>query len=183
VSPTVENSLAVRPATASDCAAIVDLVESAYRGDSSRAGWTTEADLLGGQRTDLAEVRAILEDPASRLTVAVEDGEIQGSVVTRLEPDGAHIGMLAVRPPLQARGIGRRLLEAAERIAATELGSDRAILFVIACRRELIAWYERRGYRDSGTRAAFPYGNPRVGAPRVPDLEFAVLVKALVPAG
>jgi ribosomal protein S18 acetylase RimI-like enzyme len=179
VSPPAESPLVLRPATLADGAAIVDLVESAYRGERSRQGWTTEADLLGGQRTDLDEVRALLDDPRSRLTVAVEDGELLGTVVTRLESDGAHIGMLAVRPSLQARGIGRRLLEADERIAVTELRSDRAILFVIDCRKELIAWYERRGYHDSGARHAFPYGDPRVGSPRVPDLQFAVLVKLL----
>jgi ribosomal protein S18 acetylase RimI-like enzyme len=179
VTDTAETTLELRPATEGDCPRIVDLVESAYRGDRSRAGWTTEADLLDGQRTDLDEVRAIVADPQARIVLAFEAGELVGNIVARNEPDGVHIGMFAVRPTLQARGIGRLLLEAAERVATSEFSSTRAVLHVLTRRSELLAWYERRGYRDTGARERFPEGNPRVGIPRVPDLEFAIMGKSL----
>jgi len=177
--PASADTIQLRRANAADLAAIALLVEGSYRGDASRAGWTTEADLLDGQRTDVREVGEILDDPFARLTVADHDGAIVGSVLARLESDGVHIGMLAVRPLLQAHGLGRRLLAEAERIAVSELGSRHAVLWVLSCRPELLAWYLRRGYVDSGRREAFPYDDPRFGLPRRSGLEFAVLAKQL----
>jgi ribosomal protein S18 acetylase RimI-like enzyme len=177
--PASADTIQLRRASRADLAAIVQLVEGCYRGDASRAGWTTEADLLDGQRTDVREVGEILDDPFARLTLADHDGAIVGSVLARLESDGVHIGMLAVRPLLQAHGLGRRLLAEAERIAVSELGSRNAILWVLSCRPELLAWYVRRGYVDSGQREAFPYDDARFGLPRRSGLEFAVLSKRI----
>jgi len=177
--PTIDDPVQLRRATRADLSAIVDLVESSYRGDASRAGWTTEADLLDGQRTDALEVAEILDDLYARLTLADHAGAVVGSVLARLESDGVHIGMLAVSPLWQSRGLGRRLLAEAERVAVVELGSHHATLWVLSCRKELIAWYARRGYRDSGRREDFPYDDPRFGLPKVHDLEFAVLTKQL----
>jgi len=50
---------------------------------------------------------------------------------------------------------------------------------VIRQRPELIAWYERRGYRLTGERRSFPYGDERFGQPNRDDLEFVVLEKTL----
>jgi ribosomal protein S18 acetylase RimI-like enzyme len=169
----------LRPATLGDLASIVALVDASYRGDTSRGGWTTEADLLDGQRTDSDEIAEILGDAQARLTLAEQSGAVVGSVLSRLQSDGAHIGMLAVHPSLQGRGLGRRLLAEAERIAAVELRAGSAILWVLSCRRELLAWYRRRGYRDTGHRQPFPYHDPRFGLPKVAGLEFAVLQKRL----
>jgi ribosomal protein S18 acetylase RimI-like enzyme len=169
----------LRRATLGDARAIVELVESAYRGEPSRAGWTTEADLLDGQRTDLDEVREFILDPAARLTLAEEGTSLIGCIGARIEDDGAHLGLFAVRPDRQAHRIGRALLEEAERVARDELGANTAVLHVLHTRSELLAWYERRGYRDSGRRAPFQYGNPRVGLPKVDGLEFRVLTKEI----
>jgi ribosomal protein S18 acetylase RimI-like enzyme len=171
-----------RQATARDVAAIVTLIESAYRGDASRAGWTTEADLLDGQRTDSDEVGRLVADPASRIVVAVDeddDGALVGSVLVADEGDAVYVGMFAVRPGLQGRGVGKALLAEAERVGRQELGRSAARMTVLAQRAELIAWYERRGYRRTGTREPFPYGNPRAGLPRRADLVFEVLRKPL----
>ena len=128
-----------RTATASDVAAVVELVESAYRGDASRAGWTTEADLLGGQRTDRHEVQALVGDPAATLRLAfIPRGDSRGATASKAsDPDGllgcvlvrsegahAHVGMFAVRPTLQSRGLGRALL--AEANASPESGAPAA---------------------------------------------------------
>lgn len=169
-----------RRGTGADVASVVALVQSSYRGESSRGGWTTEADLLDGQRTDPEEVEGVLADPDARLILAHNSSGLVGCIVARRAPEGTHIGMFAVRPALQGQGVGRLLLEEAERVARAELGGEVAILHVISVRAELLAWYARRGYADSGLRERFPYGNPRFGLPKRDDLEFAVLTKALV---
>jgi ribosomal protein S18 acetylase RimI-like enzyme len=167
-----------------DAAAVVQLVESAYRGQSSRAGWTTEADLLDGQRTDREEVLELTRAPGARLLLAELAGDLVGCVLVRAQPAAevvAHIGLFAVRPTLQSRGLGGALLAHAERVARAELGACRAELSVIEQRSDIIAWYERRGYRCTGATEPFPYDNPRAGLPRRPDLRFLVLEKALTP--
>jgi len=176
---TAEYAIVLRDAQASDCDAIVALIESAYRGNSSRAGWTTEADLLGGQRTDREEIAALLREEGARFLLATDAGAIVGCVLLRKEPGCGYIGMLAVRPGLQAKGIGKRLLARAEARALDELGASRTRMTVIEQRKELIAWYQRRGYIDTGHTEPFPYGNPRFGMPKRDDLRFIVMRKAL----
>ncbi len=170
-----------RYATFADLADVLALVESAYRGDVSRAGWTTEADLLDGQRTDAEELAGILTNPDARLLLATRGREIVGCVLLRREATGAYIGMLAVRPLLQALGIGKRLLTEAEKQARVEFGAKRSRMTVIVIeqRKDLIAWYVRRGYLVTTRTEPFPYGNPRFGLPRRTDLRFVVLEKAL----
>src|SRR5688572_7915645 len=151
-----------RVAARSDVAGVVRLVESAYRGEASRAGWTTEADLLAGQRTDRAEIEALLDDPEACLLLALEADQLAGCVLVRAQADGAaHIGLFAVSPSLQAKGLGRALLAEAERVAQKEAGAVRAKMTVIEQRPELIEWYRRRGYHATGETEPFPYGNAR----------------------
>jgi ribosomal protein S18 acetylase RimI-like enzyme len=168
-----------RYAAPADCEAIVALVESAYRGEVSRQGWTTEADLLGGQRTDAEDVTSILAEPGARLLLATDGGQILGCVLLRREPEGIYLGMLAIRPRLQAKGLGKQLLGEAEARARREFGAKQARMTVIEQRQELIAWYLRRGYADTGHTEPFPYGNPRFGTPKRNDLRFIVMKKAL----
>jgi ribosomal protein S18 acetylase RimI-like enzyme len=171
----------IRRATPADVPAVVALVESAYRGDGSRAGWTTEADLLDGQRTDAGSVAAAVASARSCILVAVgEDDAILACC--ELEDYGsatAHFGMFAVRPDRQGAGLGRLLLGAAEQEARTAYGAVTLEMTVIAQRAELIDWYERRGYRRTGETRPFPYGDDRFGLPRRVDLHFVVLEKPL----
>jgi ribosomal protein S18 acetylase RimI-like enzyme len=171
--------------------AIVALVESAYRGEHSRTGWTTEADLLDGQRTDAMDVAALVAGPGTRILLALADpddapdarnlpnGELLGSVLVGDESDAVYLGMFAVRPTQQARGVGRALLAEAERVGRIVLGHKVARMTVLAQRPELIAWYERRGYHLTGHHHPFPYGNPRLGLPRRQDLVLEELRKPL----
>ena len=175
-----DKDLDFRCASLADVSDVVGLVESAYRGDASRAGWTTEADLLDGQRTDAEELTSIIKDTDARLLLATRGREILGCVLLRREAAGAYIGMLAVRPFLQATGIGKRLLAEAEKRARMEFAATRARMTVIEQRQELIAWYIRRGFLVTTRTEPFPYGNPRFGLPRRADLRFLVLEKALV---
>ena len=175
-----------RRAQASDVDAVVQLVHSAYRGDSSLQGWTTEAHLLDGQRTDPEEVAELVRDPQTRLILSevagnpVGDSPLVGCVLLKYEPPGvAHIGMFAVRPTLQGNGLGKGLLAEAERVARGDFQVRRAEMTVIEQRPDILAWYQRLGYRLTGATEPFPYGNPRFGLPRRPDLRFLVLAKPL----
>ncbi|TAN03558.1 MAG: GNAT family N-acetyltransferase [Rhodanobacteraceae bacterium] len=177
------SKLRFRVATSDDVAAVVALTESAYRGDASRVGWTTEADLLDGQRTDAEEVRALIARDDVRLLLAERDGQLLAScVVERLTGEHAgdgYFGMFSVRPEAQGNGTGRSLLAEAERVARYEWHAHAMRMSVIDVRAELIAWYERRGYRRTGEYKAFPYGDPRFGIPKRNDLRFEWLVKDL----
>jgi ribosomal protein S18 acetylase RimI-like enzyme len=169
-----------RPAAIDDVDAIVALVESAYRGDSSRAGWTTEADLLDGQRTDAAAVRSILEASDRFVLLGYDGDELCGCCELRQRDGGAaYFGMFAVNPVLQGAGIGTAVLGEAERQVRKLWGATRMEMTVLVQREELIAWYVRRGYRRTGVTEPFPYGEERFGRPRRPDLEFEVLAKDL----
>ncbi|AJZ84783.1 GNAT family N-acetyltransferase [Streptomyces antimycoticus] len=171
--------LAFRPATEADVEALVLLIESAYRGDASRAGWTTEADLLAGRRTDREGVAAVVRDQNSRMMIVERDGELIACCQLEHRGDHAYFGMFAVRPTLQGGGLGKAILAEAERFARAEWGATEMHMTVITARGELIAWYERRGYARTGERSPFPYGDERFGLPRRADLEFELLVKPL----
>jgi len=171
------SELVLRPAADADAPALAALINSAYRGDGSRVGWTTEADLLQGQRTDTAMLQDVIRQPGSVLLVLERDGLLLGCVHLERSGAGCQLGMLTVAPPQQASGVGRHLLVAAEGFAVREWQAAYVALSVIVQRTELIAWYERRGYRQTGERKPFPYGDERFGLPRRDDLEFLVMDK------
>ena len=173
------DTVAFRDATLADVDDVVRLVESAYRGETSKAGWTTEADLLAGQRTDADAVRAIIESPSGRILLALDRTGLLGCCQLEQRGAVAYFGMFAVRPGLQGDGIGKRLLAEAERIARDEWGARTMEMTVIGQRLELIAWYARRGYRLTGETRPFPYGDERFGLPLRDDLHFVVLAKGL----
>lgn len=179
-------NLVFRDATSHDVDTLVELVTSAYRGDASRVGWTTEANLLDGNRIDPEVLRADLQRPRSRVLVAERhsaySGEAPGIIAcahVAEEHGSGYFGMFSVRPELQGEGIGHRVLAEAERIAKEEWGLPTMRMTVIDLRDELIAWYQRRGYRRTGTLKPFPYGDARFGIPKRDDLRFEVLEKSL----
>ena len=181
--------LSFRTATHDDIPALIDLVSSAYRGDASRQGWTTEADLLDGQRIDADMLRTDLDTQGSLVLLGVDSGDEDrprlvacANIATQPSNDGiptAYFGMFSVSPDLQGGGIGNAMLVEAERAARDTLGCSRMRMTVIDARKELIAYYERRGYRRTGIKKPFPYGDPRYGLPKREDLQFEVLEKAL----
>lgn len=163
---------ALRLATPADAGTLQPLVQRAYRGEASRAGWTHEADLLEGERISLADLAALLAAPAERVLVMEEaDVPIACVRVSDLGDGLAYLGMLAVEPTGQARGIGRAMIAAAEALARETFGAGRIEMTVIDTRAELIAWYRRRGYAPAGTRS-FPF-------PVEPALTMVVLTKDL----
>ena len=169
----------IREATIADVPRIVRLIESAYRGDSSRAGWTTEADLLDGQRTDEADVTTVVTEQNSRMILAEDGDDLLACCLVQHRGTHAYFGMFAVSPACQGGGLGKQLLAAAEKLARDELGLATMQMTVIRQRADLIAWYVRRGYTQTGQMQPFPYGDIRFGKPLRDDLEFEVLVKDL----
>ena len=175
-----DGTLAFRFARSGDVPAVVDLVESAYRGESSRAGWTTEADLLDGRRTDTEAISAVVAGPGSVMLLAAADGKLVGCCqLQQRRPPPPNQTLFAVRPGSQGQGWGGQILAEAERLAREEWSASTMVMSVLAQRPDLVAWYERRGYRRTGETTPFPYGNERFGVPKRPDLRFAILAKPL----
>lgn len=172
-------ALSFRSAVEADVSELVALVESAYRGDASRGGWTTEADYLEGQRTDEGGVRQIIEAADSTLVVVERAEEIVACCHLEHRGDHVYFGMFAVRPGLQGAGLGKEILAEAERRARDTWGAKEMRMTVVNVREELIAYYERRGYRRTGELSPFPYGDERFGVPLRDDLAFELLVKSL----
>jgi ribosomal protein S18 acetylase RimI-like enzyme len=167
----------ITKATIADAHELDQLVNSAYRGDSSRQGWTTEADLLEGTRTDAAAIKELIETPGTTLLKYLEDGAIIACVELKNQGGKLYLGMLTVKPSIQGRGIGKKLLKAAEEEAITQQCTS-IFMTVISVRRELIDWYVRHGYQLTGERKPFAFNDPRFGQPKT-KLEFVVLEKKL----
>ena len=172
--------ISFRTAVSSDAEALVPFVNGGYRGESSKRGWTTEADILGGQRTDLEKMREMIGAKDARVELALaEDGALIGCVHLKKEPDGScYLGMLTVDPARQAESIGKRILEHADGVARA-WGCRRMRMTVISVRAELVSYYERRGYARTGVSEPFPEDDPRFGLPKVRGLTFVELVKPL----
>jgi ribosomal protein S18 acetylase RimI-like enzyme len=179
-----QTTLNFRSATPADTDALVALVESAYRGDASKQGWTTEADMLEGRRTGADDIEACITRPDSRIVIAERTlpggtPELLACAHVAVEDGAGYFGMFSVRPNLQGAGIGKAVLGEAERIARDEWKVPTMRMTVIDIRDELIAFYERRGYRRTGIKKPFPYGDERFGLPKRDDLRFEVLEKTL----
>jgi GNAT superfamily N-acetyltransferase len=172
--------IVIREAAPGDIPAAHRLIESAYRGDAARQGWTHEADMLEGQRTDPEAIAGLIADPKEHLLLAF-DGEAAVASVNISHNDATHayLGLLAVDPARQAGGLGRRMIAAAEDLARGGLGCVFMEMMVIRQREALIAYYERRGYSRTGEDRPFPYADTRFGLPTRPDLVFEVLEKRL----
>lgn len=168
-----------RAATPADAPAIVALAESAYRGESGRRGWTTESDLFDGPRTSRWEVTKLITAPDSRILLAHGDGVLIGCAHIRKQKNSCYFGLFAVTPSAQCGGLGKLIIHEAERIAREEYRCLQMEMTVISVRAELIAWYERRGYRRTGKIRPFPAGNGCDGFAKKADLHFELLVKSL----
>lgn len=165
-------NLLIRLATQPDLVTLQPLVQRAYRGDSAKAGWTHEADLLDDERIGMDDLNALIADPHERLLIGFDGDVMIGCVrIAQLDNTRAYLGLLCVDPLLQAGGYGRQLISAAEAIAKRDFGANTMEMTVIDSRTELIAFYLRRGYEQTGT-CDFPVAVD-------PPLHMVVLTKAL----
>ncbi|WP_333872875.1 GNAT family N-acetyltransferase [Methylobacter sp.] len=174
----MSRTLSIYKAEKRDAGQIAALVNSAYRGESSRQGWTTEADLLTGRRTDAEDILRLISNDDSMFLLYKAGAELSGSVHVQKQAEQVDLGMLAVNPSLQGRGIGKQLLEAAEQAALETWGINKLVMTVISRRDELIAFYQRRGYQRTGASKEFPV-NPELWMPKVADLRLEILEKVL----
>jgi ribosomal protein S18 acetylase RimI-like enzyme len=156
---------------------ISDLVNSAYRGESSKKGWTTEADLLGGQRTDPLAIQDLILNPQTVLLCAFENSKLIGVVQLQNNNSEVYLGLFTIDPSCQAQGFGKVFLEQAEKFCQHRFAAKKIWMTVITARAELVAWYERRGYKKTGQYKEFPYGDERFGIPKRPDLKMEILEK------
>ena len=174
-----------RQAKIKDAKAIIALVDSAYRGESSRAGWTTEADLLDGRRTFIEEIENILSEPQNKIILLEDESKLLASVhIKKLveinsDTSKAYLGMFAVSPKFQNKGIGKALMTYSEKFVVAEWQCNKMEMTVIRQRKELVAWYEKLGYRVTGEVRDFPYGDERYGIPKREDLVLDVLEKRI----
>jgi len=153
------------------------LVNSAYRGETSKKGWTTEANLLDGIRIDEETLIRYFDDPNIIILKNTGDnGLITGCVYLEVQSPKLYVGMFSVSPEVQAKGIGRALLEAAETYAR-KLNCHTLTMTVISTRLELISWYERRGYQATGEIKPF-HDDKKFGIPKA-HIELIVMEKAL----
>ena len=161
-----------KTATNQNAQEIANLVNSAYRGEYSQQGWTTEASLLGGQRTDAESLQRLIDSPLNQIEIAyeAESQSIIGSVHLIQEiPDTLYFGMLTVEPRAQAKGLGKIILKHVENIAL-RYGLKRIRFTVIPNRTELVAFYQRRGFNATGKSEPFPEQDPKFGLPKVEGL-------------
>ncbi|MGD0958584.1 MAG: GNAT family N-acetyltransferase [Methylomonas sp.] len=172
------SELCLRSAGLQDAEQLVELINAAYRGASSKLGWTSEADFLDGGRTDSREIMQLLTETNSLLLICGDDRKLLGSIHAHYRENQAEMGMFAVSPLHQGRGIGKRLLEFAESTARQTWEVRQFVMQVIPQRAELIAFYERRGYRRTGVYSPFPV-NPHLWTPKAPDLRLELLEKLL----
>lgn len=167
----------ISKATVEDAPALNKLVNSAYRGDSSRKGWTTEADLLDGTRTDENAIRGFFREEGSTILKFQVDGKIAGCVRLVKHGHKLYLGMFAVDPNVQNGGIGKKILVAAE-AHARQVGCESIDMTVISVRTALIDWYKRHGYTEVGEKKPMVFDNPSGGIPKT-DLYFITLEKIL----
>lgn len=170
-------SFKLSKASETDIPALNQLVNSAYRGESSKKGWTTEADFLEGTRTDETGISEMLQHVNGTILKYEESEKIVGCVYLEVQNEKLYLGMLTTRPEQQGQGIGKKLLTAAEAIGLKN-GCHTITMNVLTGRKELIDWYVRHGYHVTDQRKPFAFDHPRYGQPKF-ELEFVVLEKKL----
>jgi ribosomal protein S18 acetylase RimI-like enzyme len=165
----------ITKSTIEDVSLLNTLINSAYRGESSKKGWTTEANILKGLRTTEQELTETIQNTKNTILKFTDNNQIIGCVLLVEKEQELYLGMLTVSPELQNSGVGKKLLQQAE-LHALELGLPKIIMTVISVRDELIAWYKRNGYEDTGAKEPFPASDVHIPITEVP-LEFIVLEK------
>lgn len=163
-----------------DSSTLSELINSAYRGESSRQGWTTEADILDGVRTTTADIAKIVQSTSQFILMGELNQEIVACVQCQQQTlsghPTVHFSMVAVKPTLQNKGHGKDILQAAEAMTKREWRAVGFYMSVISMREDVIAFYERLGYERTGEYIDFPV-NPEKWQPKVAGLNLQYLAK------
>ena len=188
-----KNALFLRQAKSDDVDALKQLLDRCYRQDE---GWTNEADLVGGIRITDSELTSVIADPKHYVFLypqtetgnreGQETGELLGCIAVDMQENTdksrAYIGMFAVHPELQGHGVGHEILQAAETFATRHLQSrdqpSCLTMSILSHRPELLAYYERRGYKLTGVTMPFPEDGNN-GEPKRQDLQLLELEKTV----
>lgn len=167
----------ISAANIKDIPCLLHLVNNSYRGEKARKGWTHEADIIDGNvRIDETSLKEMIQNPNAIVLKYVESDKIFGCVHLEKQPHKLYLGMLSVLPQKQAQGIGKKMLRASE-VFAKKNNFNTIEMTVISIRNELIAWYERNGYKNTGETKPFP-GDGKFGNPKQ-SIKFIVLQKQL----
>lgn len=167
-----------RIAGTEDANTINDLVNSVYRGENAKKGWTSEADLLDGIRITTAKVNEIISADNSVILLVLNINRIIGCVHLEKTGDKCHLGMLSIDVNYQNTGIGKLVMNKSEEYAKKDFGCSEMEMKVIGQRKELIEYYLRRGYNKTGETEPFIL-NTHFGGPKKDNLYFEYLVKKL----
>jgi ribosomal protein S18 acetylase RimI-like enzyme len=154
------------------------LVNSVYRGENSKKGWTTEADLLEGIRITVNKILELIGKKNNEILLAVTDDKIIGCVHLEKINKKCHLGMLSVDVNYQKEGIGKYLMNESEKYAKEVFRCGEMEMKVIGQRKELIEYYIRQGYKLMGEKENFSL-NTHFGAPKRNDLYFEYMVKPI----
>ena len=169
-------AISYRLAQIDDVQPVVNLINSAYRGETSRAGWTSVVDILDGGRTTLEEVSDLIQSEEAFFLLSFEENQLIGCILAEKKYQKIRFGMFATKPTLQGRGLGKQLLEQAEQQVKEKWNIFHFEMVMISCRKELLDYYERRGYFYSGKTLPFPL-NPDLWTPKVSDLKLEIIDK------
>ncbi|TAK91075.1 MAG: GNAT family N-acetyltransferase [Burkholderiaceae bacterium] len=157
----IATHISFREAVAADAEAIAQLVNRAYRPALNSAGWTHESSLVSGKRINPTQVTDAMGKADAAILLGYNHAEITACVHVEKHDLVSHIGMLAVAPELQGLGTGKQMLAYAEEYSRKHFAVEKFVIFVLSARAELIAFYQRRGYRKTGITQAYPVKPPK----------------------
>lgn len=171
------NEIVITKAQPGDEPQLLELVHAAYRRAKGVSSWTNEDKLVKGIRTTTEELTEVLTSSDKAILKAKVNGQLCGCVQVDDTGEGqGYIGLLSVDPDVQSKGLGKRLLQAAEDYARSEFAATGAIMWILEGRSELLDWYKRSGYQETGETEPFP--GPESGAiALVENLRFMVIKK------
>ena len=155
--------------------AIADLVNLTYRGD---LGGRRIMKKKRGDRTNRQAIESAMCNPNAHFLVVNLPKILASCIYVAKEKEHAYIGFFSVHPSLQGRGLGKYVLEQAETFVLRNMEIHKFVMFVVSQRRELIEFYQRRGYFRTGRIEAYPL-HMGIGVPRIAGLTIEYLEKLL----
>lgn len=160
-----------------DAEKIKKLLDTAYRGEKSRKGWTTEAHLISGEvRSSLDSVKKTFCLEGSVFLKYLVKEELMACVNIQKQIDKIYLGMLAVWPQYQGMGIGKKLLHASEEYAQY-VQCKSIYMTVISLRFDIIQWYQKLGYNPTGE--ILPFEEDEEHGKHRQQLDFIILEKVI----